>query len=69
MSKPETQLECWAYVVNGGTLLQDDMKIKFLHGRLCAIIKSKWTPCPIIFENPSMFRYLDGFHTNHGRVV
>ncbi len=75
IKEPETQLECWTHVVNNGILIQDDMKIKFIHGRLCAIIDNKWTPCPIIFEHPNMFRYyydkanICAFHVNHERVV
>lgn len=59
--KPHTQLECYRHMVNGGTLLQGDLKIKFVDGRLSAIKNNgECDPCPIIFENPSLFRYGDG---------
>jgi len=54
-----TQKECWDFLVNGGCILLDDVKIKFIHGTLCAIVKGKWTPVHITFENPHLFKKHD----------
>ncbi len=52
----KTQQECFCWVCGGNKIyMNDGMVIKFIYGRLCAIINSKWTPCPVTFEHPSMF--------------
>lgn len=51
----KTQEEIWRHLVNGGSVFQKGVEIKFIEGVLKAYMHESWHFCPIAFENPKLF--------------